>query len=91
LAAYVIVHVAKRGERSSARSGRQALTSATVRRILAEHEGVLLPEDGATDPDASVVVTISVPDMKRAEALAKALSDLDEVDTAYAKPGEELP
>jgi len=34
---------------------------------------------------------ITVPDMDRANALANALRDLDGVEPAYSKPGEELP
>jgi hypothetical protein len=41
--------------------------------------------------DGTRSITIHVPDMARAERLAAALRGLDGVETAYSKPGEELP
>jgi hypothetical protein len=45
---------------------------------------------GADDAFTSSA-TIAVPDMARADKLATALRGLDGIETAYAKPGEELP
>jgi hypothetical protein len=36
-------------------------------------------------------MSISVPDMARANELASALREVEGVEAAYAKPGEELP
>lgn len=55
-------------------------------RILKEHDAAILPE--AT---TATGLLIDVPNMERARSLAEALRALDDVDTAYAKPGEELP
>ena len=85
--AYVIVDVSKRGA-TATRSAREALTGGAARRLLAEHKGVLLPESAPGDPTTA---TIAVPDMNHAHALASALRDLQDIETAYAKPGEELP
>jgi len=71
------------------RRGNQVLASAKARRLLAKHGGEVIdvPDAGGAPGSA----TITVPDMARANALATALRELDEVETAYAKPEEELP
>jgi hypothetical protein len=89
MGAYVVVQLANRGT-GSERGGPAALASVKAKRTLAEHEGILLSPARAADGDASTA-TIAVPDMARAMALADALRELDEVESAYAKPGEELP
>ena len=62
------------------------MTSRDVRRLLSEHQAELTPADDAADS-----VTIVVPDMDRADGLAASLRGIAGVETAYAKPGEELP
>jgi hypothetical protein len=89
MGAYVVVQLAKITARSG-HAGHAALAAGKLKRTLTEHGGVLLSPQGAAGGDASTA-TIAVPDMTRATALADALRGLDEVETAYAKPGEELP
>jgi len=92
VAAYVVVELARRlrselgGHAAASHAGR------TLRKILAEHDAVVLPSSvSADDDDAFPYTTIQVPDMERANSLATALRAVDGVESAYAKPGEELP
>lgn len=94
--AHVIVQFAAEYEVSRARAdkGKSAAPPVTARmkRLVADHDGQLSltpSEPGASSPPA--MATITVPDMDRANALADALRDLDGVEAAYSKPGEELP
>ena len=84
--AFVVAVVAPR----TTRSPRPNLTSGTLKRVIAEHGGVLQPAQAGTQGDEASRV-IAVPDMVRANALAAALREVDGIETAYAKPGEELP
>jgi hypothetical protein len=88
--AYVIAELAH--QLSGALAGGKGSTSAgrKLKRILARHGAVVLP----SPRDASAALrsaTIEVPDMESAHRLAAALRDVEGVETAYAKPGEELP
>jgi hypothetical protein len=84
--AYVVVHLASNF--GSRRSSRQpVLKRADVKQLLSRHEAQLREFAG----EQSGAVTIAVPDMARANTLAAALRGTDGVETAYAKPGEELP
>jgi len=91
--AHVIVHFEQ--PRASRGKGIQESTSSDVtdrlRRLAADHDGHLSlnPPDPGTSLET--IATITVPDMDRANALAEALRALDGVETAYSKPGEELP
>jgi hypothetical protein len=87
LPAYVVVQVAR------GRSGGQALASPKLKRLLAEHDAVVLHTPDATSAEGtdSPFTTIAVPDMGRANTLASALRELDGIESAYAKPGDELP
>ena len=91
--AHVIVHLEQ--PRASRGTRIQESTSSDVterlRRLAADHDGELSlnPPDPGTPLEA--IATITVPDMDRANALADALRDLDGVEAAYSKPGEELP
>jgi hypothetical protein len=94
--AHVIVQFAAEYEvsRAKADKGRSAAPSVTARmeRLVADHDGQLSlapSEPGTSSPPS--MATITVPDMDRANALADALRDLDGVEAAYSKPGEELP
>ena len=91
VAAYVVAELAHRlrGELD----GHAAVSPAgrTLRKILAEHDAVVLPSSVSADDDAFPYTTIEVPDMERANSLATALRAVDGVENAYAKPGEELP
>ena len=92
--AYVIVHFTSghpTAREEAAPGSRQSPVSERVRRLAADHDGhlSLTPSDPGTSPDA--MATIMVADMDRAHALADALRELDGVEAAYPKPGEELP
>jgi hypothetical protein len=91
LPAYVVVQLAKGGTKS-ARSTRMPLRSRKLKRVIAEHQGVLLPSEAETgEAQGTRFATIAVPDMARATRLAMALSGVEGIETAFAKPGEELP
>jgi hypothetical protein len=64
-----------------------------LKKILAQHNAVLLPspESAAEEGGAVPYTTLEVPDMASANRLAAALRGLGGVESAYAKPGEELP
>ncbi len=92
--AYVVVQLATAGggaRRSS--GGHGVLSSRDVGRLLSEHDAELIapPEGEAAGSGTPGTATIAVPDMARADALAAALRGMDGIETAYAKPGEELP
>jgi len=93
--AHVIVQFAGEYEvsRRKLEKGKTAAppVTARVKRLVADHGGQLSltsSEPGISPPSMAM---ITVPDMDRANALANALRDLDGVETAYSKPGEELP
>lgn len=91
--AYVVVHlVPSRGPRRG-HDESPLLTRRDVKRLLTEHDGELIasPAPRGADDALTSSATIAVPDMARADKLATALRGLDGIETAYAKPGEELP
>jgi len=91
--AYVIVQLARSRDTPPARDEHSLLMRRDVKRLLSEHDGELIvspARDGVGDA-TSLSATITVPDMARADQLAAALRSLDGIETAYAKPGEELP
>ncbi|HET7716559.1 MAG TPA: hypothetical protein VFK86_13125 [Bauldia sp.] len=85
--ASVVVVLKNRSPDAAARfrspTGRPA---SALSKILKDYDAGVLP--GATS-DSGVV--LDVPNMESARRLAEALCALDEVETAYPKPGEELP
>ena len=85
--AYVVVQLAP------IRGARPALTRRDVKRLLSEHEAELIvsPARKTVRDAPSESATIAVPDMARANKLAAALRDMEGIEAAYAKPGEELP
>ena len=94
--AHVIVQFAAEyeGARGKPEEGKTAAppVTARVKRLVADHDGQLSlapSEPGTSSPPS--MATITVPDMDWANALADALRDLDGVEAAYSKPGEELP
>jgi uncharacterized protein YbjT (DUF2867 family) len=91
--AYVVVNVVPRAGAKRDRRGPVVLRRDDVAKLLAEHDARLIasaaPEVAGEDQPASA--TIAVPDMARANKLASALRGIDGIETAYAKPGEELP
>jgi hypothetical protein len=91
--AYVVVQFTSAVRRGLASRSSRSSDARRVRRILTEHDGVVLPStDFAADAGVEApYTTIEVPDMASANRLATALRDMDGVESAYAKPGEELP
>ena len=92
MSAYVVVQLApSRAKRT--RGEHAALTHHRVKRLLTEHgaEVISSPESKAATAETATSATITVPDMARADKLAAALRELDGIETAYAKPAEELP
>jgi hypothetical protein len=87
MGAYVVVHVAA-GER-----GEELLAAPAVKKLLTDHRARLLaaPVPHPAGMAAPAPLTLAVPDMATADRLAAALRSRAGVDTAYAKPGEELP
>jgi hypothetical protein len=88
--AHVIVHFELEHHTLRGKATRSAVTD-RLKRLAADHDGhlSLTPSDPGTSP--APMATITVPDMDRATALADALRELDGVEAAYPKPGEELP
>jgi hypothetical protein len=83
VSAYVVVHFARSLGRAPASVARAFGTAVTA------HDGTVLPADARGGETKHA--TVQVPDMERATRLAAAVRDLEGVETAYAKPGEELP
>jgi len=93
VAAYVVAPLPPAVSRElSARSARSA-EGRKLKKILEQHHATVLPspEFAAEEGGAFPYTTIEVPDMASANRLATALRELGGVETAYAKPGEELP
>ena len=92
MSAYVVVQLVPGRRTTRSRGGAAALTGHEVKRLLAEHDAKLIatPAGGAKRA-ASAMATIAVPNMASADKLAAALRGMEGIETAYAKPGEELP
>ena len=73
--------------------GNATLTHEKVKRLLAEHgaEVIHSSDSKEIDDESPRSATIECRDMACADKLATALREMDGVETAYAKPGEELP
>ena len=101
MSAYVVVQLAPtdRGRRPRGRdaalthrSAHAALAHDEVKRLLAEHGAhVVSSPDSKPARNATTCATIAVADMACADRLAAALRHVEGIETAYAKPGEELP
>jgi hypothetical protein len=91
--AYVVAQLPSAVRRDLAAPSARSAKARTLKKILAQHYGVVLPSsDLAADAgDELPYTTIEVPDMASAQRLATALRDVEGVESAYAKPGEELP
>lgn len=91
--AYVVVQLARSRDPHRARDEHPFRMRRDVTRLLSEHDAELMvsPARDAPGDAPSLSATITVPDMARADKLATALRGLDGIETAYAKPGEELP
>jgi len=94
VSAYVVVHLEASRSPGPARGESAVLTRHDVKQLLSEHGAKVLDAPapkGAGGHHPAACATIAVPDMARAGKLAAALCGIDGIDTAYAKPGEELP
>jgi len=93
VAAYVIAQLPSAMRRGLASRSSRSSDVRKLKRMLAEHGGVVLPSTASTADEGggAPYTTIEVPDMASANHLATALRDMDGVESAYAKPGEELP
>ena len=93
--AYVIVQLAATRRAKPMRDQRvehAALAHHRVKQLLTEHGAELLgTEEPASPRDEFASATIAVSDMACAQKLAAALREVDGIETAYAKPAEELP
>ena len=91
MSAYVVVQLTtqKHAKRMGGEHG--ALTHHKVKRLLTEHGAEVISSQESKDAAREASATISVPDMARADKLAAALREMDGIETAYAKPAEELP
>ena len=81
--AYVVI------QQAAGRRARALIARPDFKRLVAEHESQVLEATAGDDP--LVPLTLTVPDMARANTLAAALRGLEGVETAFAKPGEALP
>ena len=93
MAAYVVAQLPLAMSRElSARSARTP-EGRKLKKVLEQHDAVVLPShEFAVDEGGAIpYTTLEVPDMASANRLAAALRDMDGVESAYAKPGEELP
>jgi hypothetical protein len=93
VSAYVIVQLAPARRTRGARGEHAALRHHKVRELLTEHgaEVIHSTESKAASRETPTCATIAVADMACASKLAAALREMDGIETAYAKPGEELP
>ena len=73
--------------------GHAALADESLKRLLAKYgaEVVHSPDSKEIDDESPQSATIACRDMACADKLATALREMDGIETAYAKPGEELP
>ena len=95
MSAYVVVQLIPTratGRMRGERVEHPALAQHKVQRLLMEHGAELLGTEQPTFPRAGTSsATIAVADMTCAQKLAAALCKVDGIETAYAKPAEELP
>ena len=93
MSAYVVVQLAPGRRAKRTRAAHGALAHHKVKRLLTEHGATVIPspESKAATDETATSATITVPDMARADKLAAALRGMDGIETAYAKPAEELP
>jgi hypothetical protein len=93
--AYVVVQLVPTRPAQRTRGERvphPALAHHTVKQLLKEHGAELLgTEEPTAGGDEIASATIGVSDMACAQKLAAALRGMDGIETAYAKPAEELP
>ena len=93
MTAYVVAQLPPDVSRELAARSARSPEGRKLKQILAQHNAVVLrsPEPAADEGGGLPYTTIEVPDMASANRLATALRELGGVESAYAKPGEELP
>jgi len=95
VSAYVVVQLTSPHRTARTRGGRDehpALVHRKVRQLLTEHGAeVLGTQEPTSAGDGMATATIAVRDMACAHKLAAALREADGIESAYAKPAEELP
>lgn len=93
MAAYVVAQLPPALSRELSARSAHSPEGRKLKRILEQHHATVLPSPESTAEEGGAVpyTTIEVPDMASANRLATALRDLGGVESAYAKPGEELP
>jgi len=94
VSAYVVVHLAPSRSAEPARGESAILARHDVKKLLSKHGAKVIDAPApksAVGRHPAACATIAVPDMARADELAAALCGMEGIDTAYAKPGEELP
>ena len=95
MSAYVVVQLTSPHRTARTRGGRDehpALVHRKVRQLLTEHGAeVLGTQEPTSAGDGMATAMIAVRDMACAHKLAAALREADGIESAYAKPAEELP
>lgn len=99
MSAYVVVQLVRtagaRRSRASATTlhhgAHPVLAHDDVKRLLNEHGAKVVSSPESSPDETTACATIAVADMACADRLAAALRGVDGIETAYAKPGEELP
>ena len=93
MTAYVVAQFPSAVRRELAAHSVRSSQARKLKKVLAQHDAVVLPSsDLAADAGGELpYTTIEVSDMACANRLATALRDVEGVESAYAKPGEELP
>ncbi len=91
MSAYVVVHLTTQKHAKRMGGEHAALTDHKVTRLLTEHGAEVISSQESRAATSDTSATISVPDMACADKLAAALREMDGIETAYAKPAEELP
>lgn len=91
MSAYVVVQLTTESPAKRTRGEHAALTHHKVKQLLLEHGAVVISSRESKAATTETSATITVPDMARADKLAAALREMDGIETAYAKPAEELP
>jgi hypothetical protein len=91
VSAYVVVELTPASRAKDTRGKHAALAHHKVKRLLTEHCAEIISSQDSKTATSETSATIAVPDMARADKLAAALREMDGIETAYAKPAEELP
>ena len=88
MAAYVVVQFEQKLPTKS-RGATAATNMRRIKQVIARSGGSMLQDAGTSGASGSMTILVS--DMDRANDLAAELRTFEGVETAYAKPGEELP